>query len=191
MRAYGLGRAGAMRSLAAFIARAQPNLLAVCGIDAGDALAIATRFALQWAYRGGQAIFWKPDYQTVYVRDTYLPFSALRPFERRGLVRVDLRMNGTVVHAIATQIGRERDQRIREVRYVRALLRDTTGPCIFFCVSPPSRIGFTDLGFRRAGCAGVDGEALLARGFAIESAGDERATRGIGTPHVADLRLAG
>lgn len=180
-----------MRSLAAFIESVKPDICAVCDIESGDALALATRFIMQWAYRGGQAVFWNKHAQATEILDEYLPFSPRRPFERRGLVRVDLRVGSWPARVYATQIGAERDQRIRDLRYLRAALRDTSGACMLFCVSPPSRIEYGDLGFTRAGCRGVDGETLWLRGFDVQSAQDDKPHRGIGTPLVAKLRLTG
>ncbi len=176
-----------MHALAAFIARAQPHILGISEIDSGDALALATRFALQWAYRGGQAVFWKPQFKAVSVSNAHPPFSPLRPFERRGVVRVDLEIAGAPVRVFATQMSAERERRIRELRYLRTSLRQTDGPCIVFCVSPPSRIEYGDLGFTRAGCRGVHDETVWVRGFDVRGARDERPERGIGTPLVAAL----
>ena len=168
----------------------QPDIFAVSEIDAGDALAIATRFALQWGYRGGQAVFWKPAFVAGPIRDTYLPFSPLRPFERRGLVRVDLQLARASVGVFATQIGPERDQRIREWRYVRNVLRTAAGPALVFCLLPQARSTLSDLGFVRVGCRGVDDECVFARGFAVEEAADDTsAHRGTGTAIVARTRL--
>ena len=179
-----------MRSLAAFLAQSQPHIVAVCDIEPGDALALATRFALQWVYRGGQALFWRPQYEALKIVDAYLPFSPLRPFSRRGVVRVDVMIAGVAVRVFLTQIGSRRDARIRELRYLRETLRETQGPCILFAVAPPSRIHYGDLGFVRAGCPGVDGETVWARGFEIATARADRPHPGIGTPLLVWLNLA-
>ncbi|MDP9018122.1 MAG: hypothetical protein M3N19_07365 [Candidatus Eremiobacteraeota bacterium] len=190
LRGYGLKRAGANRSLAALIARLDPQVFGVCEIDAGDALAIATRFAMQWGYRGGQAVFWKPRFTALTIRDEYLPFSAARPFERRGLLRIALRNEREHIKMVATQIGSERDVRIRELRHLRNALREERDPCVVFSILPPGRIGLEDLGFKRAGCLGVDNEAIYTRGFAIKEAYDDNHTHpGLGTPIVAGLRI--
>lgn len=151
---------------------------------------MATRFALQWGYRGGQAVFWNPAFVAGPIRDTYLPFSPLRPFERRGLVRVDLQLASANVGVFATQIGPGRDQRIREWRYVRNALRDTAGPALVLCVLPQARASLSDMDFMRVGCRGVDDECVFARGFEVEEARDDSsAHRGIGTAILARTRL--
>lgn len=176
-----------MRSLAAFLARTNADVFAACEIDAGDALAVATRFALQWGYRGGQALFWKPALTALSVQDTYLPFSPLRPFERRGFLSVAIR-GLTGFTAVATQIGRERDQRIRETRYLRTRLRALEGSAIVFGIIGTSRTDLYDLGFVRAGCRGADDEAIYVRGFRVLAAGEDAAGhRGIGVPLCAQL----
>ena len=178
-----------MRSLAAFLARSNADMFAVCEIDAGDALALATRFALQWGYRGGQALFWKPALNAAAVRDAYLPFSPLRPFERRGFVHVPLAVGAMRFAAIATQIGRERPQRVRELRYLRSRLRELEGAAILFGIIGSSRVDLYDLGFVRAGCRGADDETIYARGFRVLDAGEDGAAhRGIGVPLCARVQ---
>jgi hypothetical protein len=178
-----------MRSLAAFYDRVRPDVLAVCEIDAGDALALATRFALQWAYRGGQAVFWLGALRATGIRDNYLPFSPVRPFERRGIVEVTMQIADAPATILATHVAAEREQRIREVRHLRTVARGAHPACIVFAVMPASRIELGGLGFTRAGCRGVDNEALYVRGYHIEQAADDvQPHRGIGTPLVARLR---
>ena len=185
-------RAGAARSLAAILERVQPDIFAVCEIDAGDALAMATRFVLQWGYRGGQALFWRPELRAGPIRDAYLPYSPMRPFERRGMVGVDLQIGAREVALLATQIGAQRDQRIREWRSVRTTLRTVAGAAVVFCVLPAGKVGLEDLGFVRAGCRGVDDECIFARGLEILEAGDDTSPhRGIGATLVARLRTTG
>ncbi|MFN2529156.1 MAG: hypothetical protein ABR584_10625 [Candidatus Baltobacteraceae bacterium] len=144
---------------------------------------------MQWGYRGGQAVFWKPALASGPIRASYLPFSPLRPFERRGMVAVDLQFGAHKVGVLATQIGTARDGRIREWRYVRSALRRRAGTALLFAAVPPSRIGLTDLGFVRVGCRGVDDECIFVRGFDVEEAADDAAAhRGIGRAILARLR---
>lgn len=179
-----------MRSLAAFYDRVRPDVLAASEIDSGDALALATRFALQWAYRGGQAMFWQSALHATEIRDTYLPFSPARPFERRGIVEVSMQIATVPSTILATHVGAEREQRIRELRHLRSVARDANHACIVFAVMPAGRVELGGLGFTRAGCRGVDNEALYVRGFDIEHAADDaQPHRGIGTPLVARLRI--
>lgn len=60
--AYASGRGVTARAVAEFIARVDPEICAVAGIDAGDAFALATRFDRQWGYRGTQALFWQTPF---------------------------------------------------------------------------------------------------------------------------------
>lgn len=174
-----------MRSLASFIDRADPDVLALCEIDAGDALALATRFVRQWAYRGSQALFWKPHLHQVRVRDAYLPRSPLRPFERRGFLRVAAHVDRQSLDLVVTQIAAERDQRVRDLRYLRTSLRQIGRAALVFAILPRSRIGLQDLGFRSI-VAGSDQETIFAGGVeVIEAARDPHAHRGIGTPLLA------
>lgn len=178
-----------MRSLAAFYDRAAPEILAVCEIDAGDALALATRFALQWAYRGGQAVFWQSTMRATGIRDNYLPFTPARPFERRGIVEVTMQMFERPGAVLATQIGTERDQRVREVRHLRSVALTAPRQCIVFSIMPPNRVELGGMGFTRAGCRGVEDEAVFVRGLEIIDARDQGAShRGIGTPIAVRLR---
>lgn len=179
-----------MRSLAAFVARTDPTIFAVSEIDAGDALAIATRFVLEWGYRGGQALFWKAPFQSARIYDAYLPFSAARPFERRGILRVAMQAGNKPLTVVATQIGTQRDQRIRELRALRTVLRKVEGACIVFCVFASGRIDLLDLGLTRAACRGTHDEAIYTRGFTVTGAHEDTTPhRGIGTPTIAQLHL--
>ncbi|MBV8688995.1 MAG: endonuclease/exonuclease/phosphatase family protein [Candidatus Eremiobacteraeota bacterium] len=178
-----------MRSLAAFIDRVDPDVLALCEIDAGDALALATRFARQWAYRGSQALLWKPRVHQARVRDAYLPRTPLRPLERRGLLRVATQVGEYPLNLVATQIGAQREQRVRDLRYLRSSLRRIGTQCLLLAVLPDSAIGVGDLGFRKL-VSGSDHESIFARGLEIvESSYDPYDHRGIGRPLVAGVRL--
>ncbi|MBV9148979.1 MAG: endonuclease/exonuclease/phosphatase family protein [Candidatus Eremiobacteraeota bacterium] len=178
-----------MRSLATFIDRVDPDVLALCEIDAGDALALATRFARQWAYRGSQAIIWKPQLHQARVRDAYLPRTPLRPLERRGLLRVATQLGESPLELVATQIAAEREQCVRDLRYLRSSLRRIRAQCLLLAVLPDSRIGVRDLGFQKL-VAGTDHEAIFSRGLEVlESAPDAYDHRGIGRPLLARVRL--
>src|SRR5581483_9148979 len=109
-------------SLASLVDDARPDVLAVCEIEPGDALSLATRFALQWAYRGRQALFWSARVRADAVHDLYLP-RAGRPFERRGLLRVDASLDGDPCALVATQFASDRGERIPELRFARSQLR--------------------------------------------------------------------
>jgi len=178
-----------MRSLAAFIDRADPDVLALCEIDAGDALALATRFARQWAYRGSQALLWKSRLHQTRVRDAYLPRAPLRPLERRGLLRVATRLEDHALELVATQVAAQREQRVRDLRYLRTALRRIGSQCLLLAVLPDSQIGVTDLGFKKL-LGGPDHEAIFSRGLdVLESSYDPYDHRGIGRPLIANLRI--
>lgn len=135
-----------MRALASCVSQFDPGVLAISQIDSGDALALATRFARGWAYRGGQALFWKNDFRAARVQDVYLPFVAARPFDRRGFLRVDGRLLDRPCSLYVTFFGRTRAQRVPELRFVRTQLRSTTGAAIAFAHGMPAP-GLHDLGF--------------------------------------------
>lgn len=158
MRAHGLVRAGAMHKLAAFIDSQQPHVMGVCEIDAGDALALATRFAMQWAYRGRQALFWKAPFRAHAVHDRYLPVRAPKLFDRRGLLIVDADLDGTPCTLAATQLSGERGALVAELRFARTHLRGSSN-ALLFADMPEYRFGFTDLGFERIG------DGMYVRGF--------------------------
>ncbi len=122
------------------------------GIDAGDALAMATRFDCDWAYRGGQALFWQPVFQAHEVHDRYLPSPPMRPFERRGLLEVDGERGATSLTLIGTQLSNDRAH-VREIRFVRTIARRRRGAAILFIAGfdpHVHRYGFGDLGLRFA-----------------------------------------
>lgn len=152
-----------MRSLAELVAAADPDVTALSEIDAGDALATATRFDREWAYRGGQALLWKRRGIAHAVRDLYLPVSALRPFDRRGLLRVDVDIEKLSLHVFATQFAGDRSS-IRDLRFARSAVRGVEGNVLLFISDPaPSRIGFADEGLRSV--APAPKLAIWARGF--------------------------
>ena len=137
-----------MRSLAFFLAESDPDIMALGEIDAGDALALATRFDRQWAYRGGQALLWNGRVVAHEVHDLYLPVAPLA-FERRGLLRVDGECDGAPAALFATQFGADRN-RIREMRFARGHARAAPATAIVFVTAPFRRIGFSGFGVRGA-----------------------------------------
>ena len=143
-------RAGEARRFAERIAAEQPAFFAIHGIDAGDALALATRFDCGWAYRGGQALFWRGGFTPHDVHDRYLPLTPLRPFDRRGLLDVRGEYAGKPLALIVAQFAKDRS-RVRELRFMRAELRKLSGRALLFVAGQEDgeRIGFQDLGFFR------------------------------------------
>lgn len=139
-------RAGALRSLTAFLAEIDADIFCIHEIDAGDALALATRFDRAWGYRGGQALFWNARVSAHTVHDRYLPLTPLRPFDRRGLLEVDAETHGARLTLVATQFANDRAVRVRELRYARSNLRAQGGAALLFVAQPDPRIGFADLG---------------------------------------------
>jgi hypothetical protein len=139
--AYANARELAARALAEFIARVDPEICAIAGIDAGDAFALATRFDRQWAYRGAQALFWQARFRAHEVHDRYLRSAALRPFDRRGLLLVDGECDGFPLSLIATQFGTTRETYVQETRFMRDQVRKRTR-CLIFAQHPTLR---TDL----------------------------------------------
>jgi hypothetical protein len=162
VRGRGLVRAGAMRKLASFVDEAQPHVMGVCDIESGDALALATRFALQWAYRGRQALFWKKPFRVHAVRDHYLPVQSARIFDRRGLLIVDAELSGQACTLAATQLSSEREWYVRELRFARGHLRGDASTLLFADVPAPAR-RFSDLGFEEI-CDGI-----FVRGFSAQA----------------------
>lgn len=177
-----------MRSLAALFAASDPDIAALSQIDAGDALATATRFDREWAYRGGQALLWKRAVIAHAVHDLYLPMSALRPFDRRGLLRLDADARDVGLHAFATEFAGDRSA-IRDLRFARAAVREVDGNVLLFISDPaPSRIGFTDVGLH--GFAQAPGCAIWARGFRLELERYSDGEPGLGTVAIASAAKA-
>lgn len=154
-----------MRRLAAFVAQTQPQILAVCDIPSGDALSLATRFDLQWAYRGRQALFWSAAFSPKGVEGEYLPLPAPQLFGRRGFVRVDGTIRDRACTIAVTKFARERRARIPELRFARMQLRSAHHGAIFFAQLRERRIAFTDLGFRDVTPNGEGAERIYVRGL--------------------------
>jgi hypothetical protein len=141
-------RPGSLRVASERINQEKPEIFCLHGVSAGDAFAIATRFDCDWAYRGGQALFWKATLRAREVHDRYLPSPLLRPFERRGLLEVDGERRGRPMTLIATQLSDDRAH-IREIRLVRKIARSRTGSAILFVAGFDAAMhhyGFGDLG---------------------------------------------
>lgn len=154
-----------MRALAESIAQERPGVIAVSEIEPGDALALATRFAMQWAYRGHQALFWSAAFQALRVRDLYLPSQPALRLERRGFLYVEAEFSGRLCALASTQFSEERRARIAELRFARGLLRNTPDDAIFCAHLRESRIGFEDLGFRETGNASRSPAHVYLRGM--------------------------
>lgn len=169
VRAFGLRDPGAMRSLAAFVAEREPDVLAICEIDAGDAFALATRFSRQWAYRGAQALFWSEAFVAHAVHDVYLPFALQRPFDRRGLLRVDADHGGEPVALFATQFSAERRIAVPELRFARAQMRRSERRLLAFAQMPRRGVGIQGRGVETLAYDEESGLRVCARGFAASS----------------------
>jgi hypothetical protein len=169
-----------MRVLAERFSAWDPDLLALSEVDDGDALALATRFDRQWAYRGGQALLWRRRFEASGVHGRYLPAVPLQPFERRGLLHVDGTLDGTALTVFSTRFTESRD-RVRDLRRTRSWIRASHSERIVLCITnPPAADAFRDLGFeQRADRSALD--ALVAtRGLWIESSDMARAAGGLG-----------
>jgi hypothetical protein len=156
-----------MRSLASFLAESDPDVMALGEIDAGDALALATRFDRQWAYRGGQALLWNARVTAHEVHDLYLPVAPLA-FERRGLLRIDGECDAAPLALFATQFGSDRNN-VREMRFARTHARTAPSLAMMFVTSPLGRIGFSDLGYEAMEEHDTSDQVeIAARGFHLE-----------------------
>ena len=155
-------RAGASRKLAAFITESAPDVFAVCEIEPGGAFSLATRFALQWAYRGGQALFWNVRFAAGDIQDTYLPVVSPLPIDRRGFLRVDGVLEGDRCSLITTQIDEVRERRILGLRFLRAQLRACESRVLLFA-HMQSHTNVRDLGFENFIDEG--GLQVSSRGF--------------------------
>ncbi len=152
-----------MRKLAGFTAHVNPDILAVCEIGSGDTRSLATRFAMQWAYRGRQALMWKNAFAPETVKARYLP--AANPFDRRGLVLVDGALHDKPCTLVTTQFASRRAERIAQLSFVRARLEGVRSDALFFASIPVTETHFDDLGFREAGAPDSSNERVYVRGF--------------------------
>jgi hypothetical protein len=190
VRALGLARAGSMRALAQFVSASDPDVLALSEVDAGDALAMATRFDRQWAYRGGQAVLWNRRFADAKVHDLYLPAAPLQPFERRGLLRVDGSCDGVEVSVFATRFAPDRAS-VRDLRFTRSAIRAARERRILLFITDPPATGseaFRDLDLQAATNGDAADLMLAVRGFTVESCAAVMAENGLGAQRVARLR---
>lgn len=155
-------RASSVRRFAERLAREPFDALAIHGIDAGETLALATRFDCAWAYRGRQALLWRASFRAHEVHDRFLPTPLLRPFDRRGFLEV----RGHVLRPlalVAAELSRDRNS-ARELRFVRNALRMLRGDAVLFLANVDERterIGVRDLGFTTVDCR--EGRAIYRR----------------------------
>ena len=119
----------------------------MCEIEPGDAFSLATRFAMQWAYRGGQALFWNARFAASDVQDTYLPVVSALPIDRRGFLRVDGVFEGDRCSLVTTQIDEVRERRILGLRFLRTQLRACESRALLFAQLPKFGARVRDLGF--------------------------------------------
>ena len=158
-------RAGAMRSLAAFVDSCDADIFCVHDIESGDAFALATRFAREWAYRGSQALFWNEHFSAEKIVDRYLPASPLRPFDRRGLLQVNGKCCDAALSVFATQLADGRAQRARELRFARTALHASEMLAIAFAALPDRRFGLQGAGFQDVTPGEAQTLGCYVRGF--------------------------
>jgi hypothetical protein len=146
-----------MRRVAEAIDARTPAIFALQAIDEGDALALATRFATSYAYRGRQALFWN------------VTFAARQILDRsRGLLRVEGAFAGGRLALVATRLSDDRALRVRELRHVRTVLRATKSAVLLFVSGVVAgEAGFADLGF--ANLAQSGGALIAARELAARA----------------------
>jgi len=183
-------RAGAMRSLAAFVDGCDADIFCVHDIESGDAFALATRFAREWAYRGSQALFWNARFTAEAVRDRYLPVSPLRPFDRRGLLHVNGNWNDSALSLFGTQLSEDRAQRARELRFVRTAIRAHETLAIAFVASPDRRFGFRGAGFADVTPSEAETLGCYVRGFVRGEARVENESRDIAEAMICAMTRA-
>ncbi len=171
-----------MRALAAFVHEVEPDVLAICEIESGDAFALATRFTRQWAYRGAQALLWvERAFKAQAVLDVYLPLAPARPFARRGLLRVDGVMDGLSASIYATQFAQDRADALAELRFARAQLRRNSFPLLVCSQGSATRAGVELADLRLIARSPSDGLRVHARGFLCEGTVEYAPRAGIGT----------
>jgi len=183
-------RAGAMRSLASFYDARKPHVFAIARMTPGDALALATRFSLQWAYRGRQALFWQNSFTNARCEDPYLPFHLARPLDRRALLRIDVEHGRRSLTFALTQFARTQAQRVPELRFVRKALRVTQARALFFAHIYPQYAKFADLAFRDATGAFEGPLRIFVRDAVVESVEMVPAQRGISAIATARVAIA-
>ncbi len=137
-----------MRRLAESFAQAGPAVACAHKIEAGDAFALATRFDCDWAYRSGTALFWRRDIRATHVHERFPPPAPLRPFDRRAVLHVEAEVNGKPLEFVGATLGEERASCLRDLRFLRSILRERKGRTIAFVGNAAmAPIGFSDLRF--------------------------------------------
>ncbi len=176
-----------MRSLAQFFARIDPEILALCEIDAGNALSLATRFVRHYAYRGGQALFLKSSIAITAVRDEHVPLWPSRPFDRRGVVCVKARHGNGNISILTAKIAREREQRAAEIRHLRNVVRALETPAVLF-INLPHQAALHFPGYERVAFARPLSERIYQSGFVVRTTSVEEAPHhGMAAPVGATL----
>lgn len=148
---------GALRALNAFIAECDPDLLALYGIGAGDALAFATRFARAWGYHRRKALFVKAPLTLTRVGHRFLPGS----WWRRSILQADARGVGEQLSVLAVTISAHPERRDIQLERLRDHLAGVQGRSL---VLEPDRVyasGAGVLSMDRRRIAG-DVDALVA-----------------------------
>ncbi len=166
---------------------AHPDVLALSEIDDGDALSVATQFGYQWAYRGGQALFWNARFAAARVEESYLPAPPLQTFERRGLLRVDGRCGKRELTLLTTRFASNR-ARARDLRLTRSVIRETRAPSVLLFIANPSAAGsaaFRDLGFTETESYAMDAQLIAARGCGLRPCGERASADGLAGQLVA------
>jgi hypothetical protein len=146
-----------MRAVAEAIDARVPAIFCVHGIEEGDALALATRFVFEYAYRGRLAIFWNATFSVREIVD-----------RNRGLLRVNGTFAGGRLTLVARRFSRDRASRVRQLRQARTELRATKSAALLFITGfVTGETGFSDLGF--ATLADADGSLVAAREIGAEA----------------------
>jgi hypothetical protein len=147
-----------MRAAAEEIDARTPAMFSVHGIEEGDALALATRFACDYAYCGRVAIFWNATFAAREILDRH-----------RGLLRVSGTFAGGRLALVARRFSSTRASRVRELRQARTIVRATKSPTLLFVTGVvEGETGFADLGFLTL--ADADGALIAARDIGAHAA---------------------
>ncbi len=180
-----------MRSLAQFLAGTDPDIFALCEIDAGDALAVATRFERQYACRGGQALFLKGGVEITAARDQQVPLWPSRPFDRRAVVWAQARYGEHRVSILTAKIAGGREQRAAEIRHVRKVVRSLAKPAVLFIhLARDAALHFPQ--YERVAAHRPVSERVYQSGFVMSNGTiDEAPHDGIATPIRATLSHEG
>ena len=187
LAAVGRARAGSRRVLAERVTASNPDILALSEIDDGDALSLATQLGYQWAYRGGQALFWNARFAAARIEESYLPAPPLQAFERRGLLRVDGRCGKHELTLLTTRFASSR-ARARDLRLTRSVIREVRASRVLLFIANPPATGsaaFRDLGFEQAENNGSAALMVGVRGCAVRACSEDASAGGLGGQLVA------